>query len=134
MPLLLTRLATKTTSYASQKASKAELEGECLYSLSCREGSFSETQNRCLQDAYSDDHNGFYEKAHSVKGQRGGLREATRDQAKPLRAPFLFALRLSQSKVAWCSMGSIQAKALPFEPRPPMESGHTPLFAVALGL
>jgi hypothetical protein len=77
---------------------------------------------------------GFYEKAHSVKGQRGGLREATRDQPKPLRAPFLFALRLSQSKVARCSMGSIQAKALPFEPRPPMESGHTPLFAVALGL
>src|SRR5215211_1392189 len=52
----------------------------------------------------------------------------------PFSAPFLFALRLSQSKVARCSMGSIQAKALPFEPRPPMESGHTPLFAVALGL
>src|SRR5215213_3145128 len=83
---------------------------------------------------YSGNHNGFYEKAHSVKGQRGGLREATRDQPKPLRAPFLFALRLSQSKVARCSMGSTQAKALPFEPRPPMESGHTPLFAVALGL
>jgi hypothetical protein len=37
-------------------------------------------------------HRCFYEKAHSVKGQRGGLREATRSQPKPLRAPFLFAV------------------------------------------
>src|SRR5215211_8961502 len=74
-----------------------------------------------------DAHGCFYEKAHSVKGQRGGLREATRSQPKPLRAPVLFALRLSQSKVARCSMGSVRGKALPFEPRPPMESGgHTP--------
>ena len=84
-------------------------------------------------------HGCFYEKAHFVKGQRGGLSEATRDQPKPLRAALraalLFALRLSQSKrrlgARWDPSG---AKALPFEPRPPMESGgHTPNIRSRLG-
>jgi hypothetical protein len=34
----------------------------------------------------------FYEKAHSVKGQRGGLTERQLDQPKPLRTAFLFAV------------------------------------------
>src|SRR5215217_458909 len=52
----------------------------------------------------------FYEKAHSVKGQRGGLRGDSLRQST-LRAAFLSALRLSQSKVARCSMGSVRVGA-----------------------
>src|SRR5215213_1600064 len=99
-------------------------------------GSFYEYYVMVVAAEGQDGHRCFYEKAHFVKGQRGGLREATRSQPKPLRAPFLFALRLSQSKVARCSMGSVRGKALPFEPRPPMQKWwpYTQLFAVALGL
>ena len=56
------------------------------------------------------------------------------DQPKPLRAPFLFALCLRASRRWLGARWDPSGAALPFGPRPPMESGgHTPkVFAVAL--
>src|SRR5215213_8528704 len=54
-------------------------------------------------------------------------REATRDQPKPLRAEFLFALRLRATRRQLGARWDPSGATLPFEPRPPMESGgHTP--------
>src|SRR5215204_7508275 len=70
---------------------------------------------------------GFSMRRHILSRANAVALERQLAQTKPLGAVFLFALRLSQSKVARCSMGSVRDRRCHFRfGLLTIDGGHTP--------
>jgi hypothetical protein len=99
-------------------------------SCRCRSSSFPGTPNNTRQGRRPPTGAliGVSMRRHILSRANVVASERQLDQPKPLRAPFLFALRLRAIRRWLGARWDPSGAALPFEPRPPMESGghHTP--------